>query len=135
MAFIELPNNLMVKIRNFDNQHQTLVALVNELYEAMKSRQEEAVFRTFFSRLVDQTKTHFADEERLMQEHGYAGYEAHKLQHDILIRQVVNLNAQLQQGQPVLNLEVLEFLKDWLLDHIVHSDLLYVPFLTQRGVR
>jgi hemerythrin len=28
----------------------------------------------------------------------------------------------------------MEFLKDWLLDHIAQSDMLYIPFLTQRGV-
>ena len=134
MALIEWSDKLSVKIQEFDNQHQTLAATINELYEAMRSTREEEVRRVLFSRLVDSTKQHFAAEERPMQKHGYGGYDAHKLQHDILTKQVDRLNTQLHQGQAVLTLEVMEFLKDWLLDHIAQSDMLYIPFLTQRGI-
>lgn len=49
--------------------------------------------------LIDYTKTHFADEEQLMEEHGYPDYEKHKETHAELIEKLLELRAKFDEGR------------------------------------
>lgn len=79
------------------------------------------------ARLVQSTAGHFAHEERLMRLHDYQDLEAHKAQHDALTRQVLEFQAKFQAGQATMTVQVLQFLKNWLVEHIQGSDLKYAP--------
>jgi hemerythrin len=109
--------------------------MVNELHEAMRGGKGKDMLKPILSRLVSYTKTHFDTEERLMRQHGYPEYAAHKIKHDLLTKQAMDLNGKVQQGQSALTLEVMEFLKNWLQNHILQSDKQFAPFLIQKGVK
>jgi len=63
-----------VQIPEIDAQHQRLFCLAAELHNAMAQGKGKNVLEHSLAQLVDYTKTHFAHEERLMQESGYEGY-------------------------------------------------------------
>ena len=58
-------SSLVNGVSRFDQQHQRLVALVNQLYKAMKSGQGKGAVGAVLDELVEYTATHFADEEKL----------------------------------------------------------------------
>ena len=62
-----------VNIASIDAQHQKLFAIADELHEAMRNGQAGPVLAKTLDRLVQYTKTHFANEEGLMKIHGYPG--------------------------------------------------------------
>lgn len=125
---------LSVGVASMDGQHQRLIDLINELYRAMKVGQGSAMVGTVLEELVDYTITHFSQEERLMEQAGYAGLAAHREQHRVLTEQVEALRAKSREGRLGLSVEVLEFLKGWLIDHIEGTDKRYGPELSAHGI-
>jgi hemerythrin len=132
MGMFEWNNKLSVQIGSIDAQHQTLFHLADELYKAMsEGRGKSAVTRTL-DRLVQYTMVHFANEERLMRLHDYPELAAHKAQHDELTRKVREFQAEFASGKTAITVQLLNFLKDWLTNHIAGADQKYAPFMRDR---
>ncbi|MBN2808514.1 MAG: bacteriohemerythrin [Deltaproteobacteria bacterium] len=121
-------------VTEFDNQHHRLVDLVNELYKAMKSGRGNDVIDKVLDELVSYTATHFAAEEKLMVQHKYPDYDSHVRIHRELVATVVDFQKKFKAGEATLSLDLLEFLKDWLIGHIKGVDRKYGPFFNSKGV-
>jgi hemerythrin len=118
-----------------DTQHQGLVDIINELHHAMIVGEGKHALGGIISRLIKYTQVHFKTEEDYMQAYGYPEYLSHKLEHDELTKQVLDLQGKFLRNEVGLTVEVLAFLKDWLTHHILGSDKKYGPFLNAKGVR
>ena len=125
----EWKSEYATEIGSIDAQHQTLFALGRELYTAMTAGQGKTVLARILDRLVQYTKVHFAHEERLMQLYKYPNFAAHKAQHDALVKQVLDFQAEFAAGRNTMAVPVLQFLKDWLANHILHTDMEYTKCL------
>jgi len=123
-----------VRIGSIDGQHQNLFRMAEDLYTAMSAGQGKPALSKILDRLVQYTTVHFAHEERLMSLHGYPDLAAHVAEHRALTRQVLAFQAKFEDGQSVLTVQVLLFLKDWLQKHIAASDQRYAPYLIERAV-
>jgi hemerythrin len=134
MALITWSNDLSVNIKEFDEEHKKLISMINELHSAMGSGKGKEAMGLILTRLVDYTKTHFAAEEQLMLKHAYPGYVSHKALHDDLTKQVVDLQNKLQAGKVLVTVQVMNFLKDWLSNHILNTDKRYGPYLKGKGI-
>jgi hemerythrin len=135
MPLMEWSENLSVGIEQFDSEHKTLVGIVNELFDAVTAHRGDRVLGSVLGRLVTYTETHFSHEERVMALHGYPMYASHREEHDKLTKQVVEIQARLERGATAaLSLQVMFFLKDWLLNHVMGSDKEYGPYLRSKGV-
>lgn len=124
-----------VDIQEIDEQHKCLVNLINRLYEALASKHGEAAIEQVFDELVRYTRVHFSVEECLMRLFDYEGYEEHKKIHDNIIERVLSLQTLFKAGDQKVGMELLYFLKDWLMDHIQRVDKLYSSHLTAHGVK
>ncbi|MGD1075133.1 MAG: bacteriohemerythrin [Thermodesulfovibrionales bacterium] len=134
MALITWSDDLSVNIGSIDAQHKKLVALVNTLHDAMSSGKGQQALGKILDELIEYTKSHFATEERLMTTHVYPGYLSHKKEHDGLTQQVLTVHQDFKAGKPVITVEIMRFLKDWLSRHIQGTDKKYSPFLISKGV-
>jgi len=123
-----------VNISVLDSQHRNLVSMVNELHQAMVEGSGKDKLGQILSDLIKYTQGHFAAEERLMQSHGYPDFDAHKSQHEALTATVLEFQRRFLANEIGLTVEVMEFLKDWLVKHIMGSDKKYTPFLNAQGV-
>jgi len=135
MALINWSDELSVNIAEMDKEHKQLVAMINELHEAMSSGKGKDVLGNVLGRLVDYTKFHFAAEEKLMSSNQYPGYLNQKAEHDKLTKQVIDIKARLDAGNMVVTVEVMTFLKDWLTKHIMGLDKKYSSFLNNKGIK
>jgi len=84
--------------------------------------------------LIKYTQTHFATEEKFMESRGYPDYAQHKCEHDRLTATVVDFQRKFQRNEVALTVDIMGFLKDWLVKHILGCDKKYVPFLNAQGV-
>ncbi len=108
-------------VEGIDKQHRSLVDLVNQVWEGIVFQAERAKMLELVQRLEHYTIAHFAAEEAYMKAIGYPGLDAHKLVHQQFIARVdAEKKAVLKGGQ--LTLGLVEFLKQWLLDHIMGLD-------------
>lgn len=130
----EWSNSYSVGIGSIDAQHQNLFRLADELYAAMNAGQGKAVCAKILDRLVQYTNTHFAHEERLMRLHDYPDFAAHKAQHDALCKQVQQFQADFNSGRVAMTIQLFQFLKKWLQEHIKGTDRLYAPYLIGKAV-
>jgi len=123
-----------VNIGSIDAQHQTLFAIGRELYTAMNAGRGKSVLARILERLIQYTAVHFAHEERLMKLHNYPGYEKHKAEHEALTKQVLQFQDDFRNGQAIVSVQLLNFLKDWLEKHINGSDKKYSAVLREKAV-
>ncbi len=124
-----------VKIKHIDDQHKGLVKLVNELHVAMLSGHAKDSLASILSQLISYTRAHFITEEVLLQAQGYPELAAHKAEHESLTAKVLQFQKEFVAGKAMLSMEILEFLKNWLKNHIMGTDKRYSPFMNAKGVR
>lgn len=135
MALIIWKEAYSVNIAEIDNQHKKLIELINNLHDAMITGKAKEEMSKILSGLVDYTLYHFATEEKIFDQYDFPGSKAHKKQHSDLIEQVAALQKKHEDGERVLTIDVMNFLRDWLNDHIMGSDKKgYGPYLNSKGV-
>lgn len=134
MAMLEWNDRLSVNIREIDAQHHELVDMVNRLHDAMKSGKAESILTQIVSEMKKYAAEHFATEERLFKAHNYPDAEAHRAEHTAFVAKVVQVEKDLQSGKCAMSMDILNFLSNWLVNHIKGTDKKYSPFLNLAGV-
>ena len=71
-----------------------------------------------------------AFENKMMEKYNFKTYDNHKMQHDDILNQVQDIYKQLENGDEILIVNILEFLKKWLINHILKTDLVLGKYLT-----
>jgi hemerythrin len=134
MALIVWDQKLETGHGKIDEQHKSLVEIINRLHGAMKQGKGKDELGGILVFLKDYTVSHFAMEEQLMAQHSYSGAVQHKAIHAALVMQVADLVDQFQQGKATLTLPVMNFLEDWLVKHIQGEDYKFALELRGKGV-
>lgn len=134
MALIEWNQSLRVDIQQFDDQHQKLVAMVNRLHQSIKGGQGADVLGEILSELMEYTRVHFAAEEALMEQYAYPEYPRHKKEHTDLVRQVEEVISQFKGGRMLQPINLMQFLVNWLTNHIKGEDKNYTSFFKSKGI-
>lgn len=125
MAFITWKSEYSVGNEKLDQQHQKLIELINKLHEAMKTGKAGKEIGLIVDEMVDYAKFHFEAEEKLMTEKKYIGLGSQKNEHAAFIKKTAEFQNEIKSGKLAVSLEVLNFLKDWLTNHILVSDMKY----------
>jgi hemerythrin len=133
MPLIQWCNELSVGISSIDEQHKKLINLINILDSSFVEGKANDVLADIFDELTTYTIKHFGYEEELFAQYDYAEYKTHKDEHEELIKQVLKLQKKNIDGDFLISLEVLVFLKNWLLNHIMKTDKAYASFLIDEG--
>lgn len=134
MSLINWDESYSVNIKKIDEQHKELVKLVNELHDAMSQGAANDVLSKVLNSLVDYTIIHFNTEEELFKSYNYPDAQNHKTEHDKLTQQVKDFQGKFRDGKSTITYELMDFLSDWLINHILDSDKKYSSYLKSRGV-
>lgn len=134
MSLIQWGPKYSVNIKEIDSQHQKLMTLINQLYDAMTAGHGKEALGKVLNELTNYTVGHFAYEEKLFAQYGYPETTAHKTEHVKLVQQVSELKQKFDSGKGQITMEVMNFLKDWLNNHIMVVDKKYSEFLNSKGV-
>ncbi|HEY6837163.1 MAG TPA: bacteriohemerythrin [Geobacteraceae bacterium] len=134
MALFTWDESLAVRIDKLDRQHRHLISLVNGLHDAMKSGNVKEVIEPLLGKLIAYTQEHFDAEEVLMLAHKYPGFMEHKREHNAFVAKVLEFQSQYKTGGVTLSLEIMQFLVDWVKDHIKVMDRRYGPYLNEMDV-
>ena len=134
MSLLAWSSVFSVGVAEIDNQHKKLVDMANRLNDAMKAGQGKEAIGKVLNELVSYTATHFAYEERLMDQHKYPMSPEHKQEHKDLVKTVLDFKAKFEKGDAALTAEIMTFLRDWLTKHIMNSDKKFGKDLNTKGV-
>jgi hemerythrin len=135
MAYIDWDNSYSVGIIEFDAQHKKLVDIINELHDAMKVGKGSAVIGTILKEMVKYTVTHFSYEEKILDLHNYPRLAGQKAEHAYYVEKINSFVKEYESGISMMSIDVSQFLKDWLMKHIMGTDRDYSEFLNSKGVK
>lgn len=119
-------------IPEIDMQHKELVAMINKLHKAMRMQKGAGELGNILTGLAEYTVMHFGTEEKLFQEFHYGDYESHKKIHEALVAQVLKIKSDFESGKATITMDLMDFLSDWLKNHILKTDMEYSGFLKEK---
>ena len=134
MAIIEWDSTMSVGIEKMDEQHQKLIAMMDELHDAIRQKREAEIIEDTLTNLFNYAQLHFATEEKLFALHRYPEERLHELEHRRFIAKAFEFKEMIESGQPDIDLEMLNFLTSWVLSHIELTDKRYTAYLKERGI-
>lgn len=111
-----------------DSEHKRLFEIANEAYnllheEFIPDKYDNII--AVVNELKDYTAKHFADEEAYMESINYKRMFTQKVQHAQFIEKLNEINFEdVDENQEQTIIDLLEFLTNWLIHHILENDVL-----------
>jgi hemerythrin len=133
MAIFVWKEEYRVDEARIDEQHKRLFEIAGRLHEAMRTGAGHGAMAPVLDELIAYTRTHFGTEESLMRTNAYPGFAAHRAEHEGLTERVLEFRRQFREGKVALTVEMLQFLKEWLVRHIGQSDRRFGRWLRERA--
>ncbi len=135
MALLTWDQSYSVGVEKLDGQHTVLFDILNDLHAAMMKGEAQKMTGSLLQKLLNYTQTHFAAEEKLLTASNYPGFAEHHKLHVDLVKQVEDYMVRFEKGEITLNLYLVNFLRDWLTNHIQKTDMEYSSWLNAHNVR
>lgn len=129
MSQIVWTDQLRVGNAAIDTEHQKLIHICNALIDAMQHGLPKPQFTKILSELREYTVFHFNNEEEYMRSIKYPGLNQQIDEHNQLKRRVKDLQSSVFRGEKISHDELRATLKEWLIGHILNSDLKIRDFL------
>jgi hemerythrin len=116
-----------------DSEHKILVDYVNRIYELLGSPDHQEAVVSLLHSLLDHARRHFQNEGRLLTRLDIPERMDHMREHDQMLRQAQEWVGRIESGAEELQREqVLEFVREWVLRHILFVDMRLKPLLSQK---
>jgi len=124
-----------VNIKEIDQQHKKLIDMINVLHDAIIRKEDKNIMAQIISDMRDFAFIHFKTEEKYFSRIGYKDAESHKAEHKFFLEHVEIFYEEFQNYDSSLAVEVMTFLKDWFINHIVQLDKTYAAKLVDNGIQ
>ena len=131
MAF---DKKLHVDNRLMDREHAVLIEYINTLQGLVDGDSSKHLVGQVLEGLIQYTKTHFYVEEELMYAFRYPDYANHINAHEKFKITMNELSSQYKTGEVDVSDELINFLKDWLINHIQKIDRKLAEFLKGKEI-
>jgi hemerythrin len=135
MALFPWRDEYSMKVPSIDVQHHKLVDMLNALHDGMMAGTGREKLGSLLGGLIDYTASHFAHEEEYFELYQYPDAKKHTQEHRDLTKQVLAFKEKFESGRANLTMELMMFLKNWLIQHILGSDKAYSGHFVERGAK
>lgn len=128
---IEWDETFSVENSDIDEQHQKLIWILNDFQAKVVENPERelVILPETLDHLFDYVQYHFDLEEKLLEDIHYSHIESHIAQHLEIRDHLQSMKIRLANNQTVITLEMVVFLQDWLVEHILGTDMKYKGLL------
>ena len=132
MSLFDWDDSLSVGIEEIDEQHKRLLALLNDLNEALLHSDAKGGYARARAGALAYAREHLSQEEALMRQTGFPRYDRHKTQHEEFMAHVNILPEHPGRLDREAAEMLLAFLRDWLVEHIMGGDQIFASFYRSR---
>lgn len=116
-------------VEEIDKQHQRLIEIANQVLEIMKDQWRTDKYNQILEvlgELKEYTVYHFKAEEDYMAKIGYKKRFSHAIEHSTFIEKLNGVDlSEIDESQDKYLRELLGFITDWVVNHIMTTDRLY----------
>jgi hemerythrin-like metal-binding protein len=120
-------------LKKIDHQHQQLFKIINDLIANQNAAGGSEIIAEILDRMTKYTEYHFKTEERVMMEYGYPEYALQVREHAEFKTKTARFCMDRTAANTGLSGEMLDYLQNWLTNHILESDLRFKGFLIKNG--
>ncbi len=124
----EMKAEYMTGIAMIDEEHQKLFELADQLYDLLNNDfipDKYDYIVEVIDGLKEYAKKHFKDEEDYMRSISYKRLFSHKIEHQAFLEKIGTFDLEIiDEDQKQTCLELLSFISDWLVNHILGNDIL-----------
>ena len=117
----------MIGIQGIDEQHKELLVLLDELLGYLgKEKSSYDCVTASLKKIMENLKSHYATEEKLMEMIGFSGLEEHKIRHEKLYRQIADAAETLEKSKNFNITDTIRIIREADLEHIASCDAEYM---------
>ena len=116
---------------SIDSEHDLQMQLLDSLAQALQKGGDFAAAKHVLEQFIEFSDMHFLSEQLVMRLHNYPAYEIHLEEHTKLMKKVRELRDAVFQGQKAPSMQLIQELRDWLIDHIASEDVAFGQFLQE----
>ena len=131
-------NDYSLEINVIDEQHKHFFEIVNRIYDLLaKPNQERTEIVNIINELKDYAFYHLATEEKYFNQFAYADITNHMKYHTMFRLQSDEYTERIKNSQEDLSklaLEITDFAKNWLMNHILIADKKYAHLFKEHGL-
>ena len=121
-AWVTWDSSLNIGIAVIDEHHRYLFDLTNDLFDVVKAKRGMREVARILKALGQYAKVHFRAEERMMEHHGFGALDRQLHQHEKFEDRLKGFCDELHRNPLTTPLDVLTYLRDWLVHHIRDED-------------
>ena len=112
-----------------DTDHKYLICLINTVELTLRTPNSRDLLPVTLAQLEEYTHAHFEREESIMLAIRYSRYDQHKLQHQLLLKELAALQKKIEaKGEGEFSdqecTDIATLFRHWLIDHVAKEDLL-----------
>lgn len=122
MSILRWSPSFNVNIEIIDTQHQRMFELANIFYGELYNGASQEVLNEKLKELVDYSITHFETEEEMLLKANHPDLLNHAREHKQFIGELNALSAKVMAGDLVISAEIINFLRNSIINHIFVSD-------------
>ncbi len=132
---LEWNDKYSLNISLIDEQHKKLFEIINKAIIAEKNSKVANDVLGILDEMTEYALKHFETEERYMKEFNFPEYQAHRNEHIDFTNNSIDYKNRVVSGDFQIINEILEYLKQWLVNHIQVTDKKYTDCFKKNGLK
>ena len=124
-----------VGVERLDRQHKKIISVINKLIAKPRVFRISGTIADVLTELNSYVSEHFLLEEQLLQENDYPGLIEHSKKHTEYGERIADFCLKTVQKDKNVPEELLSYLGEWWIGHILHEDMKYKSFFEEKGIR
>jgi len=125
MAIFKWYKMYSVNNNELDEHHRTLFAIFNRMYDSSFRCESAHCMDPIIEELISYSNNHFSAEEQHMKDIGYKEINKHILEHTDFTQRTLQLKQVADKNVPKASKELIVYLRNWLINHIIFEDKKY----------
>jgi hemerythrin-like metal-binding protein len=132
---LEWNEKYSVGIEEIDNQHKKMFSVINELLDSIRNNDTEEHLGNIIKSLIDYKIFHFETEEKYFKKFNYDGASHHIAKHQEFSSKLEEIKSKHSGFTIDFAFELVDFLEDWLIKHLMVEDQKYVECFHSNGLK
>ena len=132
---LQWEDSYSVGVNEIDKQHRVIIEVINELITEISAKPSEENIVGIIHKLLNYKDYHFKTEEKYFDMYNFEGADEHKKEHIKFGEKIAEMEKEYKEDVIKLAFELVDFLEDWLINHLINKDQEYVECFKRAGLK
>jgi hemerythrin len=134
LEMIEWNEKYSVNVSEIDEEHKKLIEIINKVIVARQHNNDPKEVSEILGEIARFALNHFKTEETYMIKFEYPEFKSHKKEHHDFSMKAVDYCNRVIKGDYQITDDLLEYLQQWLVQHIQETDKKYTNCFNKNGL-